>query len=83
MHSLDTILKMNKDAFERSIETARAAGKYVVAVYRGLALETYTAHRDPVEAQRRKESIERAERDTARVEILAPTDSRQLKLDLG
>lgn len=58
MHDLNTINKLNADAFKRSIDRFRAQGRYVLARYEGLHLVSIETFAELTAAQLIAEGVE-------------------------
>lgn len=79
MHDLNTINKLNAEAFSTAIENYRAQGRYVVAEYSGLRLMSIETFEDPLEAVAKFEA-HKASPDISR-KIFPPTASRPAQRD--
>lgn len=74
MHDLNTLNRLNADAFNAAPTAARRAGKHVVTVREGLTLASFTQHDTDVEAQGQRVKLQ-AERAPGRtVQVFGPLD---------
>lgn len=73
MHSLETIHRLNAEAFAAEIDKARKAGSYVVAEYAGASLVTIHAFVDPQAAAAKFSELEALAHQSVHAVLLPPT----------
>jgi hypothetical protein len=72
VHDLNTIKRLNFEAFAQSIGKYQAAGKHVLAVYEGMHLTSIETFTDAAEAQVRFDTVN-SKRDGQTARLFLPT----------
>lgn len=75
MHDLNTINRLNAEAFADSIAKHRAAGRFVLAKYEGLALVSIEAFSDRPSAQQAFDATAAVQHGGGRSVLFAPTQA--------
>jgi hypothetical protein len=74
VHDLNTIKRLNFEAFAQSIGKYQAAGKHVLAVYEGMHLTSIETFTDAAEAQVRFDTVN-SKRDGQTARLFLPTSA--------